>query len=422
MVARDRENLDKMVDRALKTAVGNPFSKTLDEAVKALCRALNGRGGAPRKPDLARAGRLATKLGQALFKNPEPNTGRHILRQLYELSTAMQERGRALEHARSLNDLCAGSDDFRLRADGLILLAKACFWADDQRGATAFQRKAVDEVDRARERGETNEQDERRFNRDYTVWAFRHAQNTCRWDEADFAFKQAHRAARLWNDAALISDTLILYAGAKMFQGEWVECERIAGECARTALYVNIGIPTCYPFWIWGRSLVYLGRAELALPILKRAVRIGRSTGDAVGLSEAQCSLAEAFLALGRKDEALKTAAEAEKIAAGAALDINLAQIRLWRAWIEIEADPGLAARHIEALHLSLARFERCGTLSGWATALHALGHALVLTGAEETAETYLNMALNCFHEWNMPWHESRTVNSLLLAAERKAT
>ena len=109
-----------------------------------------------------------------------------------------------------------------------------------------------------------------------------------------------------------------------------------------------------YPFWIGGRALVYTGQPEKALPQLKRAVELARRISDSVGLSEVLAVPAEAQLAAGKISLALDTARKAEEVATRAKLGINLAQVKLWRRWVEMEADPGLATRHISSLHQSV--------------------------------------------------------------------
>ncbi len=416
MTTRKSAVLEQKMEEALKILKsGRQGPEAVDNALGQLENALTLRGRPPRKPLLALAGGMAADLEQEAGKAVNTDREAALRRRLYSLYTAIGLRESAMKNARRFQELTSRSADFRIQAQGLILLAKACYWADDQRGALAFQRQALDLVELAAVRGELCLEDEKYFNRHHALWAFRFAQNTCRWEEAALTFEKAVQAARSWNDPAMLSDSLILYAEARMFQGEWSECERLAHECVRAAMYAHKGQQSCYPLWLWGRSLVYAGNAQKAVQEINRAIRVARKTGDAVGLSEALIALAEAQAAQGDSQSALKTAELAEQTATGARLGINLAQVRLWRAWVEMQSDSRLAGRNIEPLHASLATFESLGVLSGWVTALHALGHALALCGSPETARIYLELAHGKFLRWNMHWHAFRAESSLRL-------
>ncbi|MBN2290397.1 MAG: hypothetical protein JXQ83_13765 [Candidatus Glassbacteria bacterium] len=393
------------------------YFAALDKAVSAFEKALAYRADPPGESALSLAGRLVNLLESLPGGRKQKLERRVLARFLSRLCQAMQLREEALEYARLHQRLTPEDSPLREAAGALTFLAKACYWSDDQQGAVEYQRRALDLLDRARERGELSEEDEKDCNAAYTVWAFRYAQNTCAWAEADRTFESALGRARGWGDTGLLSAALILYAESKMFQGEWEACERLGAECARTAL-AGPGEPVSdYPFWILGRALVHNGRAREALPELERAVRIARDTGDAVGLSEALISRAEAFLAVGEKRKALENASVALRVAEYARLGVNLDQVRIWRFWVETQADRTSAARHLEPLHRSLADFERLGLRSGWACALHALGHALALCNRRETARFYLERAVRAFEEWDMHWHRKRAVESLKLVS-----
>ncbi|MCE5271749.1 hypothetical protein LLH00_10760 [bacterium] len=416
MTTRKSAVLGQKMDEAIRTLKsGRQGPEAVDSALSMLETALTLRGRPPRKPMLALAGAMAAQIEEAAASATNPDREAALRRRLYALYTATGRRDCALESARRFQELTAKSADFRIQAQGLILLAKACYWADDQRGALAFQRQALDLAELAAARGELCLEDEKYFNRHHTLWAFRFAQNTCRWEEAALTFEKAVQATRSWNDPAMLSESLILFAEARMFQGEWSECERLAHECARAAMYAHKGQQSCYPLWLWGRSLVHAGNIQKAVQEISRAIRVAHKTGDAVGLSESLIALAEAQAAQGDNQTALKTAELAEQTAAGAHLGINLAQVRLWRAWIEMQSDSRLAGRNIEPLHACLAMFENLGVLSGWVTALHALGHALALSGSPETARIYLELAHGKFLRWNMHWHAFRAESSLHL-------
>ena len=377
---------------------------------QALCR--NAR--APGRRVLIMARRAIRLLSDIeLHMSDQLSTVRLTLYWKSRLYQAMINREAAFKAAERYLELCPGGASLIHRAETLIFMAKACYWSDDQQGAVGFQRQALDLLEQARKKGKLSERNQRRFNTAYTAWAFRYAQNTCCWKEAYKTFKQAHQRARAWGDPGLLSATLVLYAEAKMFQGDWKGCEKLARQCAEAASSEPEGPQSDYPFWIRGRALVHTGRPDQAVPELEKSIGIAVEIGDAVGLSEALASRAESHLALGECEEAVKTAARAEKVAAYAGLGINLAQVRVWRAWIEMEADPDSAEGHLDPLHQSLADFERIGCLSGWACTLGALGHALGLAGRVEQSRFYLEGALEVFRKWDMPWHAVRTENSI---------
>jgi tetratricopeptide (TPR) repeat protein len=410
------ESMVKSFEEQFST--GNvPRPEEIDQLVTEIEEALAWQARPPRNNVLKIAGRVVSLLDPAMVKKTgraiDERTLRGWIGGLYQ---GMLKREEALAQFKLYYQLSKAAESLHERVDGLIRLAKACYWIDDQKGAVLYQRRALDLLDEARGRGELTVAEERRYNNHYTIWAFRYAQNTCRWSEAERAFKQAHENSQRWNDPGLLCDSLVLYAESKMFQGEWEDCERLGGECARAALYQPVSLQSDYPFWIWGRALVHTGNVGRAVPELERAIRLARKSGDAVGLSEALISRAEAYLSLGDSVSAIRTAEKAQAVAAQARLGINLAQVRVWRAWIEMEVDRSLAVRHLAPLHQSLSDFERCGTLSGWACALHALGHALVLSGRTEIAQPYLQLAVRSFREWNMPWHVIRAEYSLDLA------
>jgi tetratricopeptide (TPR) repeat protein len=370
------------------------------------------------RPPCGWAVELAERAVSLLHASREKSAGvkaetRPLTRWLSCLYQAMQLREEALREAGMFHTLTGEKASRLERADALIFLAKACYWSDDQRGAVSCQRKALDLLDEAREAGELSSDHEKRYNTAYTVCAFRYAQNTCRWTEAYAAFEEAVRKARIWKDPGLLSAALTLYAEARMFQGDWERCEALARECALAALKEPNGPQNDYPFWIWGRALVQIGQAGQSVGELERSISLARKIGDAVGLSEALISRAEAHLALGEKDEARLTAARAEEVARYARLGINLSQVRIWRSWIEMAIDPGASSRFIGPLHESLAEFERLGCCQGWAAGLAALGHALALSGAGNEARFYLERAITAFQEWEMPWHEARARESL---------
>ncbi|MFC1614385.1 hypothetical protein ACFL5K_03725 [Gemmatimonadota bacterium] len=362
---------------------------------------------------LDQARRLAGVLespSASCFQKLEQRARHRFTSRLYQ---AMTERKKAFEHAAKYRELTPEKAPRKDQAEAWIFLAKACYWSDNQQCAVEYQRLALDLLDQARERGELSPEEEESCNTAYTVWAFRYAQNTCDWAEAEQAFEFALQRARKRDNPGLLSATLILYAESKMFQGDWEACERLGAECVQAALAAPGGPVSDYPFWIRGRALVHCNRSREALPELERAVSLARDIGDAVGLSEALISRAEALVAVGRSDEALKLAAEAQYVAGYAGLVVNLAQVRVWRAWIEMEVDKASAAGQLEPIHESLAVFERTGMRSGWACALHALGHALALCGKNETARFYLERAEKAFTEWDMPWHRERVEGSL---------
>lgn len=198
-----------------------------------------------------------------------------------------------------------------------------------------------------------------------------------------------------------------------MFQGDWQKCEKLGAECVKAALEVPGGPGSDYPFWIWGRALTHTGNPERALTELQRAVEIAVSIGDATGLAEALVSLGEAHLALKNYAKALECSARAQKIAEWTGLGINLAQTRVWRAWIGMQADPSSAPCLLGPIRRSVEDFEIIGTLSGWACAVHALGHALMLSGRTEMARCYLETAAEAFLKHDMPWHRKRAQDSL---------
>jgi len=416
-------------DKTLKSMVGSleegstgdreTYAEAVERAVSAFEQALAYGAEPPRDNVLSLAGRLARLLeSPAAGRNSELEQ-RSLQRWISRLYQAMLQREKALDHARIYRELTPRQATQKEQAEAWIFLAKACYWSDNQQGAVDFQRRALDLLDQARQRGELSAEDEKTFNTAYTVWAFRYTQNECAWDEADRIFELALHRARKWDDPGLLSAALILYAESKMFQGEWEACERLGAECTGAALAQPGGPVSDYPFWIWGRALVYTGRAREALPELERAVSLAKNIGDAVGLSEALISLAEAKLAVGESSAAVETTAEAQRVAEYARLGVNLAQVRVWRSWIEMEVDQTSAARHLEPLHISLADFEKTGMRSGWACALHTLGHALALCGQAETARLYLERAARAFREWNMPWHRVRAEESLELLERR---
>jgi len=168
----------------------------------------------------------------------------------------MTLREEALRTAAQYDELCPADSSPVEKAESLILHAKACYWSDDQKGAVKYQRLALDILEKARKSGLFSESDQRKFNKAYTIWAFRYAQNTCRWQQAYRIFEEAYRRALGWADPALVSEALILYAEAKMFHGDWPGCEKLAWECAQTELSMENGPRSDYPFWIWGRALV----------------------------------------------------------------------------------------------------------------------------------------------------------------------
>ena len=391
-------------------AEGGPVDTLVSSFEQALCL----RARPPRRRVLTMARRAIRLLSDIeLHVSDNLSAVRRALYWKSRLYQAMINRKMAYKAAKRYLELCPKGASLLHRAETLIFMAKACYWSDDQQGAVGFQRQGIDLLEQAREKGKLSIKNRRRFNTAYTVWAFRYAQNTCCWKEAYRTFKRAHGQARDWGDPGLLSATLVLYAEAKMFQGDWQGCERLARQCAKAALSQPEGPQSDYPFWIWGRAMVHTGKAEKAVPELERSIQIAEETGDAVGLSEALASRAEAHLALGESKEAVKTADLAEKVAAYAGLGINLAQVRLWRAWIEMEADPDSASSHIGPLHQSLADFERIGCLSGWACALATLGHALGLAGRTEESMLYLEGAMKAFKKWDMSWHAVRTQNSI---------
>ncbi|HUU27527.1 MAG TPA: tetratricopeptide repeat protein [archaeon] len=371
-------------------------------------------------PPRKRALKLAERAVYLLKSQQEKVSGkmsdlRALARWKSRLFQAMLHREEALEQAKHFEALTLKDSPPLELAEALIFLAKACYWSDNQRGTVLFQRRALDLVDRERKQGGLTHEDEIRFNKEYTVWAFRYAQNTCRWSEAYKTFEQAYRLAHRSGDPGLLSSTLVLYAEARMFQGDWEGCEKLAGECVQAALKEPGGPGSDYPFWIWGRALVHIGKAEQAVPELQKSISLARNIGDAVGLSEALVSLAEAHLALGESDQAQSCASQSEEVARYARLGINLAQIRIWRSWIEMELDSRSAVRQLSPLHQSLADFERLGCRSGWACTLGALGHALALASAPMKAKFYLERAFQAFREWDMPWHAARAEKSLSL-------
>jgi len=417
MKPKSLEELESLV----KSAETSPVSEdalgetgTIARLVGSFEQALCWRARAPRRRVLTMARRAIRLLSDIeLHVSDNLSAVRRTLYWKSRLYQAMINRDSAYKAAKRYLELCPKDGSVLHRAETLIFMAKACYWSDDQQGAVGYQRQAVDLLERARKKGILSVQNQRRFNTAYTVWAFRYAQNTCRWKEAYRTFKQAHKRARAWSDPGLLSATLVLYAEAKMFQGDWQGCERLARQCAKAALSQPEGPQSDYPFWLLGRAMVHTGKAKKAVPELERAIQIAEEIGDAVGLSEALASRAEAHLALGEKGQALKTASRAENVAAYAGLGINLAQVRIWRSWIEMETDPGSASSHISPLHQSLADFERIGCLSGWVCALAALGHALGLAGRAQESKLYLEGALKAFRKWDMHWHAVRTENSI---------
>ncbi len=417
MKAKKQESLEHMVGSLEEGRPGGQaeYLEAIENALSAFEQALSQRAEPPRKSVLSLAGRLAGLLESQAAKGKPKLDPRYVHRCIARLCTARFERQKALEHARLYYELTPQDAPLKKRAEAWIFLAKACYWSDDQQGAVEYQRKALDLLDLARERGELSQEEEKGCNTAYTVWAFRYAQNTCAWTEADRTFEFALKRAVQWGDPGLLSATLILYAESRMFQGDWEACQSLGAQCVRAALAAPGGPVSDYPFWIWGRALVHTGRAREALPELERAVGLAKDTGDAVGLSEALISHAEAYLATGEGIKALEPAAEAQRVAEYAGLGVNLAQVRVWRSWIEMEVDKTSAVKHLDPLHRSLADFERLGMRSGWACALHALGHALALCGGTETAGFYLERAVQAFSEWDMPWHRARAKESLKL-------
>ncbi len=415
MAVKNLKNLEAMVGSLEDGRPGGQaaYAGAVENAVNEFEQALAYRAELPRKNVVSLAGRLVNLLKSMVANRKQKLDPRFLHRCISSLYQAMLLREKAFEHAQLYRELTPRDASLKEKAEAWIFLAKACYWCDDQKGAVEYQRRAIDLLDKARERGELSEEDEKAFNTAYTVWAFRYAQNTCAWAEADRTFEFALQRAGQWNDPGLVSATLILYAEARMFQGEWEACERLGTECVRAALAQPGGPVSDYPFWMRGRALVYTGRAREALPQLKRAVRLAKNIGDAVGLSEALISRAEAYLALGESGKAVDNAGTAQRVAEYAGLGVNLAQVRVWRAWIEMEVDKTLASRHLGPLHTSVSEFEKLGVRSGWACALHALGHALVLCGRTEMAGFYLERAVRAFKEWDMPWHRARAEREL---------
>lgn len=417
MKLKNLEELESRVVSVETSPVSEDFlaeTGIIETLVSSFDQALSWRANPPRKRVLMLAHRMNRLLSDIeLQVSDNLSAVRRVLYWKSRLYQAMTKRDKAFKAAKRYFELCPKGASLLHRAETLIFMAKACYWSDDQQGAVRFQREAIDLLDQARDKGKLTDHARRRFNTAYTVWAFRYAQNTCRWKEAYKTFKKARERARAWGDPALLSATLVLYSEARMFQGDWKGCKKLARECAEAALSQPEGPQSDYPFWIWGRALVHTGNPEQAVPELERSIKIAKEIGDTVGLSEALVSRAEAHLALGEGEKAVKTAARAQRVATYARLGINLAQVRVWRAWIEMETDPDCAANHIDPLHNSLADFERIGCLSGWACALGALGHALGLAGHAEESGLYLEGALEAFKKWDMPWHAVRTENSI---------
>lgn len=382
--------------------------------VSSLEQALTWYAARPRMGALILARRVLRLLSDIeLYVSDNLSAVRHALYWKSRLYQAMTKRDQAYKAAKRYTELCPENASLLHRAETLIFMAKVCYWSDDQQGAVRFQREAIDFLEQAREKGKLTDKNQRRFNTAYTVWAFRYAQNTCCWKKAYKTFKKAHEQARAWGDPGILTATLVLYSETKMFQGDWEGCERLARECVEAALSQPEGPQSDYPFWIWGRALVHTGNPEQAVPELEKSIKIAKEIGDTVGLSEALVSRAEAHLTMGENEKAVKTAAQAQRVATYAKLGINLAQVRVWRAWIEMETDPDCAVKHLGPLHQSLADFERIGCLSGWACALGALGHALGLAGKANESRFYLEGALKAFKKWDMPWHSVRTENSI---------
>ncbi|MEA2063473.1 MAG: tetratricopeptide repeat protein [Gemmatimonadota bacterium] len=419
MIRQNLKSIEAVVESLEKGRIRGQASliETIGNVITALEQELGFRARPPRKRVSALAERLASKL-ESLIPNQgnklDPRFLHNCLSRLYQ---AMLQREKQLCHARAFHELLPPDAPLTECADSWIFLAKACYWSDDQQGAVDYQRRALDLLDQARERGKLSEEDEKGYNPAYTVWAFRYSQNTCAWERADETFNWALGRARAWNDSGALCSALLLYAESMMFRGDWERCERLGDQCVQAALALPGGPDSDYPFWIWGRALVHTGRAEKALPVLGQAVDLAENIGDAVGLSEALASQAEAFLALGRNEDALAVAAKSLRVAKYAGLGVNLAQVKVWQAWIEMQIDSSSALRNLAPLHQSLADFEKAGMRSGWACACAALGHALLLSGRREMAGHYLERALQAFHEWNMPWHEERTRASMKLPA-----
>ena len=415
MAAKNLKDLEAMVVSLEKILPGAQaaYAEAIENAVNEFEPALAYRAEPPRKNAVSLAERLVDLLKSLVADRKKRVDIRFLHRSISRLCQAMLQREEAFEHARLYRELTPQDASLKQKAEAWIFLAKACYWCDDQKGAVEYQRRAIDLLDKARERGELSEEDEKAFNTAYTVWAFRYAQNTCAWAEADRTFEFALQRAVKWNDPELVCAALILYAEAKMFQGDWEACERLGTECVRAALAQPEGPVSDYPFWIWGRALVYTGRAQEALPELERAVGLAKDIGDAVGLSEALISQAEAYNAVGESMRAVDTTDSAQQVAEYAGLGVNLAQVRVWRSWIEMEVDKTSAPRHLRPLHQSIEAFERLGMRSGWACALHGLGHALFLCGRAEMAGFYLERAVQVFREWDMPWHRARAEETL---------
>jgi len=131
----------------------------------------------------------------------------------------MTLREEALQTAAQYEGLCPADSSPVEKAEGLIFHTKACYRSDDQKGAVKYQRLALDILEKARKSGLFSESDQRKFNKAYTIWAFRYVQNTCRWQQAYRIFEEAYRRALAWRDPVLVSDALILYAEAKNVPG-----------------------------------------------------------------------------------------------------------------------------------------------------------------------------------------------------------
>ena len=417
MKLKNLDGLESIVIQAETSPISEDIfteTGTIESLVSSFEQALPWRARPPRKRALTLAQQAIRLLGDIeLHVCDDLSAVRWTLYWKSRLYQAMTKRNKACKTAKRYLELCPEGASLLHKAETLIFMAKACYWCDDQQDAVRFQREAIDLLEQARQKRKLTGRNQRGFNTAYTAWAFRYAQNTCRWKQAYKTFKKAHERARAWGDPGILSATLVLYSEAKMFQGDWEGCERLARECVEAALSQPESPQSDYPFWIWGRALVHTGNPERAVPELERSIKIAKETGDAVGLSEALASRAEAHLALGESEEAVKTAAQAQRVATYAKLGINLAQVRVWRGWIEMETDPDCAVKHLGPLHHSLADFERIGCLSGWACALGALGHALGLAGKADKSRFYLEGALKAFKKWDMPWHAVRTENSI---------
>jgi tetratricopeptide (TPR) repeat protein len=358
------------------------------------------QAGGPDDRMLSAAAELRGVLGERLSAARDPHERFRLLNLACGLERATGDRVRELDLARRAADLAGHAPDAVDRVRAVFQLAKAWYDCDDCAETIKWSREGLRLGRDLERRGAGGEALGRLLADQQSRFTVRITTVGGLEDEVDRSLAEAVARWEALGDPVGLADALGLLAEARMVQGRWEDCVRLARRALESAGYPARTAGATYALWCGGRALGRLGDPETALAWTAHSARLCQELGNASGALEARFSHASSLCLAGRGEEALAEADAVVRDVAAVNMGVLVHWVVLERAWIRMRMGRPTPPEELESAARGCVRMGH--NLIG-AEALYAQAAALRLAGQDQRAALEEPLAL--FDRFRMDWH-----------------